>query len=73
MRKGHVICGEIKFFDADKGFGFITPDDEDLEDLFFHQSAVAGVEPNDRDRVEFEVSQAPKGLCAIKIKVIIEE
>lgn len=72
IRESHIMVGEVKFFDPDKGFGFIAPDDEEVEDLFFHQTALSGAGPNDHDRVEFEISQSPKGLCAVKIKIIKE-
>jgi CspA family cold shock protein len=69
LPKVQRLTGEIKFFDEQKGFGFIQPD-EDMEDLFFHASALGGEEIYDRDFVEFEISQTPKGAVAIKIKLI---
>lgn len=65
--------GSVKFFDREKGFGFIQPE-EDMEDLFFHKTAcVEGEVPTDRDRVEFKVSGGPKGLSAIHVKIIDSE
>lgn len=64
-----LFYGKVKFFDIEKGFGFIGPDEE-MDDLFFHQSALTGGVPFDNDRVEFKISEGPKGLCAIQIKII---
>ena len=69
-KKSRLITGEVKFFDSDKGFGFIIPDDEDIEELFFYASAVSGEELRDYNEVEFEVSEGPKGPCAIHIKLL---
>lgn len=65
------FTGVVKFFDVEKGFGFIQPD-EDMDDLFFHKSACTDGVPYDRDRVEFKIGQGPKGLSAIHVKVIEE-
>ena len=59
--------GTVKFFNAGKGFGFITPDSG--ADLFFHISEVQGQQPVDGDKVEFEVGQGKKGPCATKVTV----
>ncbi|OUR95889.1 cold-shock protein [Halobacteriovorax marinus] len=66
-----LFTGEVKFFDEEKGFGFITPD-EDIDDLFFHKSALAGVVLRESDIVEFEIGEGPKGPCAVRINLIDE-
>lgn len=65
------LIGTVKFFDNEKGFGFIRPD-EDMDDVFFHKTACKDGVPTDNDRVEFKLSQSPKGLAAINVKVIVE-
>ena len=64
-----VVTGVVKFFSEDKGFGFIAPDEE-MDDLFFHVSALAGLKVQQDDHVEFELSQGPKGIIAIRIKLL---
>ncbi|KAA9394280.1 cold-shock protein [Kocuria coralli] len=64
--------GTVKWFNADKGFGFISPDDSQ-QDVFAHFSAINGngyrsLEEN--QRVEFEVQEGPKGLQAANITVL---
>ena len=59
--------GTIKFFNASKGFGFITM--YDGKDLFFHVSEIQGQEPQDGDAVEFEIGEGRKGPCAVRVKV----
>ena len=54
---------------TDRGFGFIAQDGSD-KDLFFHSSELVGVQFNDLregDKVQFEVSESPKGPNAVKV------
>ena len=55
--------GTVKWFNAEKGFGFIAPD-EGNADVFVHHSAIqmSGYKTLDENqRVEFEVTQGQKG------------
>ena len=64
--------GTVKWFNADKGFGFITPD-EGGADLFVHHSEIktSGYATlDDGQKVEFEVGQGQKGPCAIHVVAI---
>lgn len=65
-----LLQGAVKFFDNEKGYGFILPDDEDIDDLFFHKTTFTGKAPKEYDRVEFQLSEGPKGPCAIQVKII---
>ena len=60
--------GTIKFFNKEKGFGFIKPNDSS-EDVFVHQSGLLG-EVRENDKVRFEVERGKKGLNAVKVEVI---
>ncbi len=54
--------GVVKWFNAEKGFGFISQ--ESGPDVFVHFSAIQETgyrSLNENDKVEFEVSQGPKG------------
>ncbi|GAA1371152.1 MAG TPA: cold-shock protein [Candidatus Luteococcus avicola] len=67
-----MATGTVKWFNAEKGFGFIAPEDGSA-DVFAHYSAIQtnGFKTlNENDRVEFEVVQGPKGLQAADIRVI---
>ncbi len=64
--------GTVKWFNSEKGFGFIAPD-EGGADVFAHYTAIAAsgyrsLEEN--QRVEFEIAQGPKGLQAENIRPI---
>lgn len=55
--------GTVKWFNAEKGFGFITPDDGGA-DLFVHHSAIESTgfrSLDENQRVEFQVAQGQKG------------
>jgi len=63
------FTGTVKFFNEEKGFGFIEADEE-MDDLFFHVTSLGGLKVQDHEVVEFEVADGPKGLIAVKIKII---
>ncbi|MCW2770241.1 MAG: cold-shock protein [Aeromicrobium sp.] len=67
-----MATGTVKWFNADKGFGFIAPDDGS-EDVFAHFSAIQSsgyrsLEEN--QKVEFDVEQGQKGLQAANIRPV---
>jgi CspA family cold shock protein len=64
--------GTVKWFNGEKGYGFITPDDGG-SDLFVHYSEITGAgyrSLNDNERVEFEVTQGQKGPQATQVQRI---
>lgn len=65
-----MATGTVKWFNADKGFGFIAPDDGG-EDVFAHYTAIqsSGYRSlNEDQKVEFDVEQGQKGLQAANIR-----
>jgi len=62
-----MSTGTVKFYDAVRGFGFIT-DSESNEEYFVHKSGLSGSIKKD-DKVTFEVTQGKKGSNAVNVKV----
>jgi len=65
-----VQTGKVKWFNAEKGFGFITPDAGGA-DVFAHFSAIEGRgyrSLNEGQEVQFEVKDGPKGPQAAEIR-----
>jgi CspA family cold shock protein len=66
-----MATGTVKWFNAEKGFGFITQDGGD--DLFVHYSAIRsdGFKAlEEGQKVEFEVAQGLKGAQAENVRVL---
>ncbi len=60
--------GVVKFFNENKGYGFII-EDNSLTDYFMHVSKLKS-RVKKGDRVSFEVEQSKKGLQAVNIKLL---
>jgi len=59
--------GIVKFFNDQKGFGFIAPDDG-TKDVFVHTSGLIDT-ITEGDKVTYDVEQGQKGLNAVNVKV----
>ena len=67
-----MATGTVKWFSDDKGFGFITPDDQG-KDLFVHHSGIAGdgfKSLREGAKVEYEAQEGPKGPNAGNVRPI---
>jgi cold shock protein len=67
-----MTVGTVKWFSAEKGYGFITPE-EGSKDLFVHYSAIQGdgyKTLNEGDKVEFEETAGRKGTQASNVRVV---
>jgi len=60
--------GKVKFFNNDKGFGFIK-DSETNEEYFVHHSGLID-SIKEEDEVTFELEQGKKGLNAVQVKKV---
>ncbi len=64
--------GTVKWFNADKGFGFIAPDDGSA-DVFVHFSAIDSTgyrSLEENQKVEYNVTQGPKGPQAAQVRAV---
>ncbi len=67
-----MATGTVKWFNSEKGYGFITPEDGS-KDLFVHFSGIEGEgykSLNEGQKVEYEPSQGQKGPQASRVRVV---
>ncbi|SET56145.1 cold shock protein (beta-ribbon, CspA family) [Pseudomonas sp. NFR09] len=67
-----MATGTVKWFNAQKGFGFIKPDDNS-SDVFVHYSAIKshGFKTlEEHQKVEFDLAQGPKGGQAENVRIL---
>ena len=67
-----MATGTVKWFNPEKGFGFITPEDGSA-DVFVHFSAISGEgyrNLEEGQKVEFDVTQGQKGPQAESVRVV---
>ena len=71
-RAKRVATGTVKWFNGEKGFGFIAQDGGGA-DVFVHFSAISGTgykNLEENQKVEFEITQGQKGLQASDVRVV---
>lgn len=63
-----MATGKVKWFNAEKGFGFIIPDDGGA-DMFAHINDCGRV-LTEGEHVQYDIGQGRKGPCATNVKMI---
>ena len=74
MSKSIREVGTVKWFDATRGFGFISR--KNAPDVFVHSTAIAGTsyrKLEEGDALEFEVEEGPRGLRAVNVVLLTQE
>ncbi|MDG2491323.1 MAG: cold shock domain-containing protein [Flavobacteriaceae bacterium] len=63
------MTGTVKFFNASKGYGFIT-NDESGQDIFVHVTSLNGETLNEGDKVEYVEEEGKKGTVAGQVQIL---
>jgi len=66
--ENETLQGTVKFFNSEKGFGFIKADNTN-EEIFVHATGLVD-EIKENDRVSFETTQGRKGMNAVNVTVL---
>ena len=61
--------GTVKFFNDEKGFGFITPDNGG-KDVFVHKNELNGISITEGDKVSYDTKEGKKGMNAVNVSLI---
>jgi CspA family cold shock protein len=72
VEDSYMATGTVKWFNDDKGFGFITPD-EGSKDLFVHHTGISGdgfKSLSEGQKVEFDEEPGDKGPKAVNVKAL---
>jgi CspA family cold shock protein len=71
--EGFMARGTVKWFNEEKGYGFIEPDEEGEEDLFVHYTAIEGSgfrSLEEGERVSYEPGRGRKGEEAQNVRKV---
>jgi cold shock protein len=72
VEDSYMATGTVKWFNDDKGFGFITPD-EGSKDLFVHHTGISGdgfKSLSEGQKVEFDEEPGDKGPKAVNVRAL---
>jgi cold shock protein len=64
--------GIIRWYKAEKNYGFIRVENSTERDVFFHSTAVRGFQPQAGDRVSFQLARSEKGAIAHSVRKLDE-
>jgi CspA family cold shock protein len=69
MAKAETQYGIVKFFNKDKGFGFIIPNDNETN-VFFHHSGLKDKNVKQDDQVSYTLGEGKRGIFAENVTIL---